>query len=106
MLPRTIILPGGSGFLGHALSSFLLQNNFIPIILTRGPDQPATSTTPQHIHWDAKSTSGNWPNCLNNAFALINLTGRTVNCRKTPANKKEILESRTLSTQALTQAWR
>ena len=95
MLPRTIILPGGSGFLGHALSSFLLQNNFIPIILTRGPDQPATPTTPQHIHWDALTTNGPWPQSLDGAFALINLTGRTVNCRKSPKHKKEILDSRT-----------
>jgi uncharacterized protein (TIGR01777 family) len=104
MLSRTVILAGGSGFLGQSLSSFLLQHNYTPIILTRGPDRPATSTTPRQIHWDAQTTSGHWPQSLNNAHALINLVGRTVNCRKTPANKKEILDSRILSTRALTQA--
>ncbi len=101
----SIILPGGSGFLGQAISGFLIQHNYTPIILTRGPDQPATATTPQHIRWDARSSTGPWTTCLDNAHALINLVGRSVNCRKTPANKKEILESRTLSTRALTEAW-
>jgi uncharacterized protein (TIGR01777 family) len=100
----TVILPGGSGFLGRAISTFLIQHNYTPIILTRGPDQPATASTPQYINWDAR-TPGHWTKALDNAHALINLVGRTVNCRKTPANKKEILESRTLSTRALTQAW-
>src|SRR6266850_3184717 len=96
MPPKKIILPGGSGFLGHARSSFLLQHDYQPIILTRGPSQPATATSPQHIHWDATTTSGDWPDSLNNAHAVINLVGRTVNCRKTPANKKEILDSHPL----------
>jgi len=98
-----IILAGGSGFLGQALASFLTQHSYTPIILTRGPSQPATATSPQFIHWDA--TTGDWPKSLNNAHALINLVGRTVNCRKTPENKKEILDSRLLATRALAQAW-
>src|SRR6267378_6472829 len=105
MLARTVILAGGSGFLGQALSNFLIRQNFTPIILTRGPNRPATATSPQHIHWDATTTSGHWPPSLNNAHAVLNLVGRTVNCRKTPENKKEILDSRVLSTRALTQAW-
>jgi len=105
MPAKKIILPGGSGFLGHALSSFLLTHDYTPIILTRGPSQPATPTSPQQIHWDATTTSGDWPDSLNNAHAVINLVGRTVNCRKTPANKKEILDSRILSTRALAEAW-
>jgi len=105
MLSPTVILAGGSGFLGQALASFLIDQNFNPIILTRGPDHPPTSTTTQHIHWDATTTNGHWPASLNNSHAVINLVGRTVNCRKTPANKKEILDSRILSTRALAQAW-
>src|SRR3989440_4375302 len=105
MRSPTVILAGGSGFLGQSLSNLLVKHNYAPIILTRGPNRPATSTTPQHIHWDAQSTSGHWPTSLNNAHAVLNLVGRTVNCRKTPANKKEILDSRILSTRALTQAW-
>jgi len=35
---------------------------------------------------------------------VINLTGRSVNCRYTPANRREILESRVLSTRAVGQA--
>src|SRR3954464_5015798 len=105
MNDRKIILAGGSGFLGQALASFLTQHNYTPIILTRGPSRPASAATPQYIHWDATTTSGDWPNCLSEAHALINCVGRTVNCRKTAANKKEILESRVNATRALAQAW-
>jgi uncharacterized protein len=104
MLERKVILAGGSGFLGQALSTCLIKHNYTPIILTRGLSQPATATTPQHIHWDA-ATTGDWTACLNDAHAVINLVGRSVNCRKTDANKREILESRVLATRALTQAW-
>ncbi|HEV8293251.1 MAG TPA: TIGR01777 family oxidoreductase [Tepidisphaeraceae bacterium] len=105
MNAKTVILPGGSGFLGQALASFLTRQNYTPIILTRGPSLPATENSPQHIHWDATTSSGDWTQALNNAHAVINLVGRTVNCRKTPAHKKEILDSRILSTRALAQAW-
>jgi uncharacterized protein (TIGR01777 family) len=105
MSEKTIMLAGGSGFLGQAVSSFLIAHKYTPIILTRGPSQPATAATPEFIHWDATTLSGDWPLCLNNAHAVINLVGRTVNCRKTPENKKEILESRVLATRALAQAW-
>jgi uncharacterized protein len=105
MPEKTVIFAGGSGFLGQALSAFLIQHNYTPIILTRGPSQPATATTPQHVRWDATTPSGDWPQVLNNAHAVINLVGRTVNCRKTPAHKKEILDSRVNATRALTQAW-
>jgi hypothetical protein len=105
MSQKKVILAGGSGFLGNALSSFLSNHNYTPLVLTRGPSQPATAATSQYIHWDATTLSGDWPHSLDNAHAVINLVGRTVNCRKTPANKKEILDSRILSTRALAEAW-
>src|SRR6476646_1099811 len=106
MPDKKVILAGGSGFLGQAISSFLIAHNYTPLILTRGPDTSATPTTPQHIHWDAATPTGHWPQSLNDAHAVINLVGRTVNCRNTPANKKEILDSRINATRALTHAWR
>src|SRR5437667_1575551 len=105
MSDRKVILAGGAGFLGQALSTFLRAHGYTPIILTRGPSQPATAATPQHIHWDAAILAGDWPQSLNDAHAVRNLVGRSVNCRKTPANKKEILDSRVNATRALTQAW-
>src|SRR5438876_1747468 len=105
MSERKVILAAGAGFLGPALCSFLVEHNYTPIILTRGPSQPATAATPQHIHWDAATLAGDWPQSLNDACAVINCVGRSVNCRKTPANKKEILDSRVNATRALTQAW-
>src|SRR5438874_357431 len=92
--PR-ILLPGGTGFLGSSLISPLRKAGYEPIILTRSPDRapsPANPNSAQQIHWDAR-TPGLWLHALDGAAAIINLVGRSVDCRKTPANRAEILNS-------------
>ena len=99
---RKYILAGGSGFLGTALARILLARGDEPVILTRNPAHwrgPGRA-----VAWDGK-TAGPWAAELDGAAAIINLTGRTVDCRKTPANKRVILESRVNSVHALAAAW-
>ena len=55
------------------------------------------------VHWDG-STLGAWRDELNRSDVLINLAGRSVNCRYTEKNRRAILDSRVLSTQVLHQA--
>ena len=55
--------------------------------------------------WDAVSI-GAWAGEIENADLVINLAGRSVNCRYTPVNRREITESRTKSTQILGEAIR
>jgi uncharacterized protein (TIGR01777 family) len=71
------------------------------VVLTRAGDR--TDGKVRYVHWDAK-TLGPWAGWLDGADAVINLVGRTVDCRKTPANKKVILESRIDSVDALAAA--
>jgi len=52
------------------------------------------------VHWDGQST-GPWGNELENSDVLINLTGKSVNCRYNKKNKKEILRSRLDATKVL-----
>lgn len=53
--------------------------------------------------WDGR-TLGHWTRELDRADVVINLAGRSVNCRYTPANRKAIVESRVESTRAIGEA--
>lgn len=101
-MPPKIIIAGGSGFLGAALTDVLVNRGHEVVILTRGADHQAGPVC--HVHWDG-ATLGSWAQQLEGAQAVINLVGRTVDCRKTPANKRDILESRIHSVQALAAGW-
>lgn len=57
----------------------------------------------QVLLWNGRDL-GSWTQAVDGADIVINLAGRNVNCRYTPKNRREILESRTLSTRAVGQA--
>lgn len=89
-----VVLPGGSGQVGQMLARHLQQQGHHVTVLTRGP-----YTAPwQTVHWDGE-TLGSWTEYLEGADVCINLAGRSINCRYTPANRRAIYESRILSTQ-------
>ena len=54
----------------------------------------------RHVQWDGQ-TPGEWKKFLDGAAAVVNLTGKSVNCRYTPENKREIIESRVNSVRVL-----
>src|SRR4051812_22236429 len=96
-----IILAGGSGFLGQVLAKEFAAKNYEVIILSRSPRPTAGAI--RFVEWDGK-TIGAWAKHLDGATAVVNLTGRTVDCRYTAKNRKEILESRVDSTRVVGQA--
>lgn len=98
-----MVVAGGSGFLGRSLIPSLLDRFEDVVVLTRGPAR--VDSRVRHLNWDAR-TVGTWAGEVNGAAAVINLVGRTVDCRKTPANRKVILESRVDSVRALAEAVR
>ncbi|HEX6049089.1 MAG TPA: TIGR01777 family oxidoreductase [Gemmatimonadaceae bacterium] len=55
------------------------------------------------VAWDAH-TVGPWASELDGADVVINLAGRSVNCRYTPENREAILSSRVESTKAVGEA--
>ena len=100
-MEKKIIIAGGSGFIGKAISEHYLNKGYKVIILTRG-----NSSLKENIHyqnWDAE-TLGNWSEILESAELLINLTGKSVNCRYTNENKAKILASRVNATTVLGKA--
>lgn len=92
-----IIIAGGAGFLGKELERFFVSKNSEVKIFTRNPKNK------NDIYWDGR-TVGDWKTDLNNADVLINLAGKSVDCRYTEKNKKEILSSRIESTKVLQEA--
>jgi uncharacterized protein len=100
--PR-IILAGGSGFLGRLLSEDLASRGIDVVVLTRSPS--SRSGPVREVGWDGTSV-GDWAAELDGAEAVINLAGKNVNCRYTPANRREINQSRVDSVRAIGEAIR
>lgn len=128
---QKVIIAGGSGFLGQALASYFVRCGFEIIVLSRTPscrrrpkEALIKSSTPEHaldqsllrsaptdktaptykeVGWDAYSL-GPWQTELEGAVAVINLTGKSVNCRYNARNRREILDSRVNSTRVLGEA--
>ncbi len=96
-----IVIAGGNGFIGRLLTNALVSGNNDIMVLTRSPQTAEHSVRP--VQWDGR-TLGEWANELDGARALINLTGRSVNCRYNERNRREILESRVDSTRVLGEA--
>jgi uncharacterized protein (TIGR01777 family) len=96
-----IVLAGGSGFLGTALADFLTGKGYEPVILTRGAPREGRSV--RHVQWDG-ATLGDWTREIDGSLAVINFTGKSVNCLYTPKNRHEIVRSRLDSVRVLTDA--
>ncbi|REC54907.1 TIGR01777 family protein [Chryseobacterium piscium] len=92
-----IIIAAGTGFLGKNLEKYFTEKGNQVYILTRNPKRK------NEIRWDAK-TLGEWKNLLEGSDVLINLAGKSVDCRYTEKNKREIYDSRINSTKVLQQA--
>jgi len=94
-----IIIPGGSGQVGTMLTRAFCQGEHEVVILSRRPSDSIGRT----VNWDG-ATLGDWAAELEGADAVINLAGRSVNCRYTARNRRVILESRVKSTRVVGQA--
>ena len=94
-----IVIPGGSGQVGTVLARAFHGDGHHVIVLSRRPDVRPWRV----IAWDG-ATLGNWQSEIDGCDVVINLTGRSVNCRYGAANREEILESRVLSTRVVGQA--
>jgi len=94
-----IVLPGGSGHVGTMLARAFHRDGHQVVVLSRKPEPRPWRT----VTWDGTSP-GAWTEELEDADAVINLAGRTVNCRYGAKNRDEIMRSRVESTKAVGQA--
>lgn len=94
-----IVIAGGRGYLGSLLvSHFLKDKRNVVYILSRR--QEVNRDNIFYLKWNGKN-KGYWTTFLEGADILINLTGKSVNCRYTEKNKEEIYRSRIDSTDLL-----
>jgi len=98
---KRVVLAGGSGFCGQLLADWLSARGWEIVVLTRSAD--GVRNPARAVLWDAK-TLGPWAKELDGAAAVINLTGRSVNCRYNETNRRLILDSRVLSTRVIGEA--
>lgn len=94
-----ILIPGGTGQLGQVLRAEFERSGDEVVVLTRRP------TRAGEIFWDGK-TPGDWVREIDGANVVINLAGRTVNCRYTKQNLQQMMDSRVDSTRAVGEAIR
>jgi uncharacterized protein (TIGR01777 family) len=99
---KTIIIAGGTGLLGKLATDHFLKKGWQVKVLSRKP-QTTENRNLTYLVWDGKNL-GNWAAALEGADVLLNLSGRTVDCRYTEQNKRQIMQSRLLSTRVLNQA--
>jgi uncharacterized protein len=97
--PRKIVLAGGTGQVGTVLARAYHAAGNDVVVLSRSP-----SPAPWRVlAWDAR-TQGAWAAEMNGADVVVNLAGRSVNCRYTPQNRADIMSSRVDSTRAVGEA--
>ena len=94
-----IVIPGGSGELGTLLAGEFRAEGHEVVVLSR-QSRPGPWRA---VEWDGVNP-GAWTAEIDGCEAVINLAGRSVNCRYTAKNRREIIESRVLSTRAIGSA--
>jgi len=114
MKNKKIIIAGGSGFIGQCLAEYFGKDNHI-VILTRGLNHITNNSfgnaelsnearkNTRFVQWNGKDP-GEWCREIDGADIVINLTGKSVNCRYTKKNKQEIFDSRVNATKAIGEA--
>ena len=99
MAQKRIVLAGGTGNIGKLLSKTFTDLGWEVIILSRSVRE-STNPNIKFVQWDGE-TKGDWVQELEGTDALINLSGKSIQCRFTEKNKKELLESRLFPTRVL-----
>ncbi|CAM5495076.1 NAD-dependent epimerase [Streptomyces spiroverticillatus] len=92
-----IVIPGGTGQVGAVLDRALTGAGHEVVILTRTP------TRARQVAWDGR-TQGEWAKEIDGSDVVINLAGRSVSCRYTDANLRDMMDSRVHSAEAVGEA--
>lgn len=95
-----VVLPGGSGQVGTVVARHFHAAGHDVVVIARTSRANAPWRT---VQWDGQ-TLGDWTREIDGADIVINLAGRSVNCRYNPANRREIKESRVVTTKLVGQA--
>jgi len=95
-----IVLPGGSGHIGSALVRAFVRDGHECVVFTRRPTGDGLA---REVAWNGR-TRGAWFAEIDGADVVINLAGRTVDCRYNEKNLREMMDSRVDSTRVVGEA--
>lgn len=96
-----IVIPGGTGQVGGILRRAWSTRGHEVVVLSRHPEELEEGV--RHQVWDGR-TIGPWADEIDGADVVVNLAGRTVSCRYTKANLKQMMDSRVESTRVVGEA--
>ncbi|HEY0677562.1 MAG TPA: TIGR01777 family oxidoreductase [Chitinophagaceae bacterium] len=105
----TVLITGGTGMIGTALTKLLCEKGYDVIILTRNPKPRTRNQKPEtrnisYAKWDIKSQTIDI-DAIKKADHIINLAGANVGEKRwTKKRKREIVESRTLTGSLIVKA--
>ena len=111
MKNEKIIIAGGTGFIGRSVAEYFAPNNQVVILTRNTPGtnnnafaafkvDEACASNIRLVQWNGND-QGKWADEMNNASLVINLAGKSVNCRYNKKNKQEIIDSRVQPTKAM-----
>ena len=111
MKNKKIVIAGGTGFIGQELCNFFGKENEIVVLGRQIPDESTNAFGKNNIKkeilknirfvkWNGISLD-NWATEIDGCNLVINLAGKSVNCRYTEKNKREIFDSRINATKVI-----
>jgi NAD dependent epimerase/dehydratase family enzyme len=93
MARQKLCIAGGTGFVGRCVRQWFAARGWDVVTLSRRGGE---------VQWDSRAI-GPWAEAVRSCDVLLNLAGRSVNCRYTPGNRREIFASRLESTRVLSE---
>ncbi len=117
MRNKKIVITGGTGFIGQALARYFGKDNHV-VILSRQSVHTQNNNYGNHLvnasdgynitywRWDGKRVERHWLKDMEGCDIVINLAGKSVNCRYNERNKQEVLNSRVDATRTIGEAIR
>ncbi len=91
-----IVIAGGSGQVGRLLTRVFLRDGHETVVLSRR----SCDLQARVVRWDGESL-GDWATEIEGADVVINLAGRSVDCRYHSKNRRAMMHSRVASTRAI-----
>lgn len=117
MKNKRIVIAGGTGFIGQAMAQYFGKDNHVVILSRKAVNgynnnyshkllKASDGYNITYWRWDGRHVEKHWMNEIEGCDILINLAGKSVNCRYNESNKQEMLNSRVQATQTLGEAVR